>query len=227
MGRVVKIAPSILAANPLHVLEDLRQLEGVGIDLIHVDVIDGVFAPNFGYTPAFIKALASEINIPIDAHLMIVNPLKYVGVFAEAGAEYISVHVESLDASSARMLLNLSREQGFRCGFALRPSTPEPTWLGDILDKADFILPMSVEPGFSGQKFMRTVLPRFKRFSDIRRQNAYSYELEADGGVTQENAAELVGSGVDILVAGSSIFSSGDVKQAAEKLRSACGVYTV
>src|SRR5579875_741186 len=149
MGRVVKIAPSILAANPLHVLEDLRQLEQVGVDLIHVDVIDGVFAPNFGYTPAFIKALVSETSIPIDAHLMIVNPLKYVGVFAEAGAEYISVHVESLDASSARMLLNLSREQGFRCGFALRPFTPEPNWLGEVLDKADFILPMSVEPGFS------------------------------------------------------------------------------
>lgn len=223
---MVKIAPSILAANPLHMLDDLKRLEGV-VDLIHVDVIDGVFAPNFGFSPSFVRALASEIKTPIDAHLMIVNPLKYVGLFAESGAQYISVHVEALDGASAKMFLRLSGEYGFKPGLAIRPSTPEPVWLQGLLDDAGFILPMSVEPGFSGQKFIESVLARFKRFSDLRRERALRFELEADGGVAPENAGKLVESGTDILVAGASIFSSGDVLEAARRLRSACGVFAV
>ncbi|MEM0271002.1 MAG: ribulose-phosphate 3-epimerase, partial [Thermoprotei archaeon] len=126
----------------------------------------------------------------------------------------------------ARLLINLSREIGFKCGFAIKPSTPEPPWLEAVLDKAHFILPMSVEPGFPGQKFIRSIIPRFKKLSTLREQNAYPFELEADGGVNHENAPELVENGVDILVAGSSIFSSEDIKQATQRLRFACGVYT-
>lgn len=224
---MVKIAPSILAADPLHMLDQIKRLEEAGVELIHVDVIDGVFAPNFGFSPSFVKALASETKVPIDAHLMIVNPLKYVGLFAESGAQYISVHVEALDPASAKMFLKMSEEHGFRPGLAIRPSTPEPRWLEQLLDSTGFILPMSVEPGFSGQKFIDSVLARFKRFSETRRRLGLGFELEADGGVTPENARALVENGTDILVAGASIFSSGDVVEAVHRLRSACEVYTL
>lgn len=223
---MVKIAPSILAANPLHLLEDLKRLEGV-VELIHVDVIDGVFAPNFGFSPSFVRAITSEIKTPVDAHLMIVNPLKYVGAFAEAGAQYISAHVETLDGPSAKIFLKLSDEYGFKPGLAIKPSTPEPKWLEGLLDEVGFVLPMSVEPGFSGQKFVESVLARFKRLSEIRLRRGLSFELEADGGVTPENAGRLVECGTDILVAGASIFSSDDVVEAARRLRAACGVFTV
>jgi ribulose-phosphate 3-epimerase len=223
---MVKIAPSILAANPLRLLDDLKLLEAAGVDLIHVDVIDGVFAPNFGYTPDVVRAIASETKTPIDVHLMIVNPLKYVAVFAEAGATYISVHVEALHPSSAKALLHLSREYGFKYGLALRPSTPEPTWLNDLLEEVHFVLPMSVEPGFSGQKFIEAVFSRFKLFSEKRLERHLNFELEADGGVTPDNVARLVENGADILVAGSSIFSSSNVTEALRRLRTACKVYS-
>jgi len=223
---VVKIAPSILAANPIRLLEEIKKLEEARVELIHVDVIDGVFAPNFGYSPALVKALTSETKIPVDIHLMVVNPLKYIGVFSDAGARYISTHVESLDKASAKMLVKLAQDYGFKCGLALKPSTPEPEWLDEVLDMVGFVVPMSVEPGFSGQKFIESALSRFKRFSGIRKRRGLAFELEADGGVTPENAPRLVESGADILAAGASVFSSGDVLEAVRRLRVACEVYS-
>jgi ribulose-phosphate 3-epimerase len=217
--KLVKVAPSILSANQLRIVESIRQIEKAGADLVHIDIIDGVFAPNLSFGPRFVKDLDAFTKLPLDIHMMIVNPLRFVSSFAEAGADYISVHIEALDESSAKAFLKMSTEFNFSPGFALRPSSTEPSWLNSLLSDVKMVVPMSVEPGFSGQKFLPKTIVRIKKFQKIKNSLGLHYEIEADGGVNFENAALLYKNGVNILVAGSAVFDSHNISEAIKKLK--------
>lgn len=218
---LVKVAPSILSANQLEIDECIKQIERAGADLIHVDIIDGVFAPNLSFGPRFVRDLNAFTKLPLDVHMMVINPLRFVSSFAEAGANYISVHVETLDESSAKAFLRMGTEFNFSTSFALRPSSKEPPWLNDLLPEAGMVVPMSVEPGFSGQRFQPGVIRRIAKFQKIKKERKLSYEIEADGGVNFENAVLLCRSGANILVAGSAVFESPSISEAITKLKAA------
>ncbi|PSN84451.1 hypothetical protein B9P99_03520 [Candidatus Marsarchaeota G1 archaeon OSP_B] len=211
-----QIAPSILSANYIKISEIIKILEKKGVDLIHVDAIDGVFAPNIGFSPKFVKEIASITDIPLDIHLMFCNPLKFVTLYIDAGARMISAHIESLDLASAEKFLEIVEERGILKGFAIKPSTEIPEWLNNLLEKVDYIVPMSVEPGFSGQKFIPQILSRIENFNILRKKRGYHYLIEADGGVNKENIKSLIEKGVDIFVIGAGIFGSNDIEESLE-----------
>jgi ribulose-phosphate 3-epimerase len=216
---MVLIAPSVLSANQMNIRECIRAIEEGGADLIHVDAIDGVFAPNIGFAPKFVDDLSRETRLEIDVHLMFYNPLRYTLAYAKAGARMISAHTEVLTDVLGRHFIAIAKEFGFKAGFALKPFTEPPPWLFDCLIDADYIVPMSVEPGFSGQKFIPQTFKNIQLFQEHRKKNRLNFKIEADGGVTQDNARMLVESGVDILVAGASVFNSDDIKGAISSLK--------
>lgn len=213
------VAPSVLSANQMNMRESIRAIEEGGADMIHVDAIDGLFAPNIGFGPKFVSDLSRETQLMIDVHLMFYNPLRYALAYAKAGADMISVHVEVMTDILGRHFVTMAKEFGFKAGFALKPFTEPPTWLFEYLADTYYVVPMSVEPGFSGQKFTPQVFKSIQLFHERRREQRLDFKIEADGGVTQENARMLVESGVDILVAGASVFNSDDIRSAVASLK--------
>jgi ribulose-phosphate 3-epimerase len=215
--RGVKIAPSILAADHADLKGEISRVEEAGADMIHVDVADGHFAPNISLGPDTVRAIRKVTRLPLDIHLMITNPEKFYGPFLSAGGDIITVHVE---AASRSLLNNLSREvhqRDKKLGLALKPATPLPSWLKRETNPFDVILVLSVNPGFPGQAFMPTVLPKVGKVAKLASSEAM--DVEVDGGVDQENASRIVEAGATVLVAGASIFRRGDVKSALQNMR--------
>lgn len=215
----VKIAPSILAGNLGDLRNEVQRVESGGADIIHLDVMDGHFAPNITFGPGTIKALRPHSKLPFDAHLMISDPLRYLDRFIDAGCDVISVHAEVCTEQVFNEVLKRLDENGVKAGIAINPDTPIPEWVIDKLDSIYLLNVMSVQPGFSGQKFMPEVLPKMSRINQIIRDKNADTVIEADGGVDVSNVYELVRAGARILVAGNTVCGQPDVAKAIRELR--------
>lgn len=207
MPRKVRIAPSILSADLGRLSDEIRSVEAGGADWIHVDVMDGRFVPNITLGPIVVKAARAATRLPLDVHLMIVEPERYIEAFAEAGADVISVHVEA--SVHLQRTLGEIRRLGKRAGVVLNPHTPESA-VEYVLDDLDLILIMSVNPGFGGQHFLPAVLPKIAKVREMIERRGLSVDLEVDGGVTPETTEAVVRAGADVLVAGSAVFGKPD-----------------
>jgi len=202
-----KIAPSILSADGSRLGEEIAAVETAGADWLHVDVMDGHFVPNLTIGPGLIASLRKTTRLPFDVHLMIENPDRYIDAFVQAGADWLTVHVEA--AVHLHRTVTLIRERGIRAGVSLNPATPlalvEP-----ILPYIDLLLLMSVNPGFGGQKFIEGALPKIRQAKEMIRAIAPQVLLEVDGGVTLKNIRSIADAGADVMVAGASVFGSDD-----------------
>ena len=217
MPKKVKVAPSILSADFSRLAEEIKAVEAAGADLIHVDVMDGHFVPNITVGPMIVEAARKITKLPLDVHLMISRPEQYVSDFAKAGADYITVHVEATHHLN-RLVHSIKEQRGVRASVSLNPAT-SLTSLDYILQEVDMVLIMSVNPGFGGQAFIPSVLDKISKLRKRIDDRRLSVELEVDGGVKPENAAEIVKAGADILVAGSAIFGHKDYAAAIRGLR--------
>ncbi len=217
----VRIAPSLLAADFARLADALAQAEAGGADLIHVDVMDGHFVPNLTIGPPVVRALRRASRLPLDVHLMIERPELTLGEYLDAGAEWISVHVEATD--HLQRCLDMIRRGGGRAGAALNPATPT-TALSAAWKDLDYAVVMSVNPGWGGQPFLASSVGKVRRLHEEALAAGSRLSIEVDGGVTVENAATLCGAGAEILVAGTSVYGGGDPAAAIGKLREAARV---
>jgi len=212
---LIELAPSILSADFAHLGEQVERAEAGGGSVVHVDIMDGHFVPNLTIGPPVVKSLRKATRLPLDCHLMIENPDLYIGDFAEAGADWISVHQEA--CRHLNRTLHLIKSHGCRAGVVINPATPVDT-LSEVLGIVDYVLVMSVNPGFGGQKFIPETLGKMKKLAEIRAARGYGYRIEVDGGVAMETIAEVVRAGAEILVAGNAVFGKGDAKANAAAL---------
>ncbi|NOT26732.1 MAG: ribulose-phosphate 3-epimerase [Acidobacteria bacterium] len=212
----IQIAPSILSADFAHLGRDIAAVERGGADLIHVDVMDGHFVPNITIGVPVVKALKKFATRPLDVHLMISEPDRYIDDFANAGADMISVHVEA--ATHLHRTIGHIKSRGVKAGAVINPATPV-TMLEDILADLDFVLVMSVNPGFSGQAFIRHSLDKVRRLREMLHQVGSAAPIEIDGGIDPLTAAEAVSAGASILVAGQAVFGTPDAEAATRALR--------
>jgi ribulose-phosphate 3-epimerase len=216
----VILAPSILAADLARLGEELRAVERGGASLVHVDVMDGRFVPNISLGPVIVEAVRRSCSLPPDVHLMIEDAQRYLDAFVDAGAASVSVHVEA--TPHLQRAISHLRSRGVRPGVALNPSTPLST-LEEILPEIDFVLVMSVNPGFSFQKFLPPVLDKIRRLDRLVAERGLPVQIQVDGGVNRENVRAVVQAGVDIVVAGAAAFSGGDPEAATRALIEAAG----
>ena len=186
-----------------------------GASVIHVDIMDGHFVPNLTLGPPVVKSLRKVTKLPLDCHLMIENPDEFIPAFAEAGADWMSVHQEA--CRHLNRTLHLIKSHDCLAGVVINPATPVDA-LAEVLDIVDYVLVMSVNPGFGGQKFIPSTLHKMRRLADIRSQRGLSYRIEVDGGVSPDTVADVVRAGAEILVAGNAVFGKGDPKKDAEAL---------
>jgi ribulose-phosphate 3-epimerase len=219
-GRTIDIAPSILSADFSRLGEEIEAVERGGATILHVDVMDGHFVPNLTIGLPVVKSLARATKIPMDAHLMISEPGRYAQQFVEAGAKMVSVHVEA-DANLHRTLAAI-RAAGAQAGVVLNPATPVES-LSEALAFADYVLVMSVNPGFGGQKFISTSIDKVRRIKRMIEERQLETRIEIDGGIDLGNIASVVEAGAEIIVAGSAIFGTADPAAAVEALRRATG----
>jgi ribulose-phosphate 3-epimerase len=217
-GRTVDIAPSILSADFSRLNEEIEAVKQGGATILHVDVMDGHFVPNLTVGLPVVKSLAGATELPIDAHLMIAEPGRYAQQFVEAGARMVSVHVEA-DAHLHRTLTSI-RSAGAKAGVVVNPATPIES-LTEALPFADYVLVMSVNPGFGGQKFIATSVDKVRRLRRMIDERQLDIRIEIDGGIDLENIASVVGAGAEIIVAGSAIFGAADPGEAVRELREA------
>ena len=204
----IQLAPSILAADFAHLADAVERATEGGASVIHVDVMDGHFVPNLTIGPPVVKSLRRATRLPLDCHLMIDNPDQYIVDFAEAGADWISVHQEVCPHLN-RTLTHI-KDHGCRAGVVINPATPVET-LSEVLDMVDYVLVMSVNPGFGGQKFIPGTLHKMRKLAEIRAARGYAFRIEVDGGVGMDTVGDVVRAGADILVAGNAGFGKGDV----------------
>jgi len=213
---MVLIAPSILSADFSKLGEAVQLAERARADLIHVDIMDGHFVPNLTLGPQLVAAIRRETALPIDVHLMVENPRAFVPLFHEAGADWISIHVEA--TAHLHKDLTQIRSLGRKAGAALNPATPIGA-LEEVLDDIDYVLIMSVNPGWGGQSFIPACLDKIRRLRDWIRSEGRSVPIEVDGGIKLDNAAEIVAAGMEIVVAGSAVFASPDPAAAIRTLK--------
>ncbi len=213
-----RVAPSILSADLGRLAEEVREVETLGAEYVHVDVMDGRFVPNITLGPAVVKAVRAATKAVVDCHLMIVEPERYIADFANAGADIISVHVEA--STHLQRTLHAIRGFGKRAGVVLNPHTSEDS-IRYVLQDLDLILVMSVNPGFGGQSFLPQVLPKLKAIRQMIDAGGYDIELEIDGGIGPDNAGLVTRNGASVLVAGSAIFGKADRRAAIRAIRSA------
>ncbi len=214
----MKLAPSILSADFARLGEQVHRVENSGADYIHVDVMDGRFVPNLTVGPAVVKAVRGVTSLPLDVHLMIEEPERYIRDFAEAGASIITVHQEACRHLQAT--LALIRSLGKRAGVSLCPATPVSV-LEDVVEDVDLVLIMTVNPGFGGQSLIPATIKKVHRARKLLREMDCSAELEVDGGVNVETAPRLVAAGADVLVAGSAVFANDEIEANMRRLREA------
>ncbi|MDI6715897.1 MAG: ribulose-phosphate 3-epimerase [Actinomycetota bacterium] len=218
----ILIAPSILSADFSCLAEQVNKAAEGGADLIHVDVMDGNFVPNITIGPLIVEALRRSTSIPLDVHLMIDQPERYIDNFIEAGALWISFHVEATNHVH-RLIQRIKEYSGVKAGVALNPATPV-TSLNYILEDLDFVVVMSVNPGFGGQKFIATSLEKIEVIRHMIDTRGLNVKIEVDGGVSAENADKVVLKGADILVAGSAVFGTKDIPEAVRGIRKAASI---
>lgn len=215
---MVKIAPSILAANFAKLGEEVLEVEKAGAELIHIDVMDGHFVPNITMGPIVVEALRPLTKLPLDVHLMIENADQYIESFAKAGADYITVHVEA--SPHLHRTIQLIRSFGVKPGVVLNPHTPIES-IQHVLEDIDMVLFMTVNPGFGGQKFIHSVVPKVKQLADIVKERNLSIEIEIDGGINEETIIPCVEAGATIFVAGSAIYNAEDKGKALQAIKEA------
>ena len=213
---MIKISPSILSADFSRLGEDVRAVDRAGADYIHIDVMDGHFVPNITIGPLVVDALRKVTDKPLDVHLMIENPDRYIADFAKAGADIITVHQEAVP--HLHRTIQLIKSLGKKAGVSLNPGTPVET-LDIILDDLDLVLIMSVNPGFGGQSFIPSALNKISALRQRITQRGLATELEVDGGVKIDNIREVVAAGADVLVAGSAVFNTPDYAATITALR--------
>lgn len=213
---MVKIAPSILSADFSKLGEEIKDVERGGADYIHVDVMDGHFVPNITIGPLIVEAIRPITNLPLDVHLMIENPDQYIEAFAKAGADYITVHVEAC-RHLHRTIQNI-KSHGIKAGVVLNPATPVQS-IEHVMDDVDMVLLMSVNPGFGGQTFIPSVLPKIRQVKKMAEAKGLSIEIEIDGGVNEDTAKQCIDAGATVLVAGSAVYNQPDRKTAIERLK--------
>lgn len=217
-GRTIDIAPSILSADFSRLGEEIAAVKRGGATILHVDVMDGHFVPNLTVGLPVVKSLAKATDLPIDAHLMISEPGRYAEEFVAAGARMVSVHIEA-DAHLHRTLASI-KSAGAQAGVVINPATPIET-LGEALPFADYVLVMSVNPGFGGQKFISTAIDKLRRLRRLIEERGLATRIEIDGGIDLENIGSVVEAGAEIIVAGSAIFGAPDPEAAVKGLREA------
>jgi ribulose-phosphate 3-epimerase len=223
MPRPLRVSPSILAADFARLGEEVRAVEAAGADLIHVDVMDGQFVPNITLGPDVVKALRKSTKVPLDLHLMIVDPDRFVEDFAKAGADLINVHVEAVP-DLARTVAHI-RSLGKKAAVAVKPATPLDVVL-PVLADLDMVLLMTVNPGFSGQKFIEGVVPKIQALRAEIERRKLDIDIQVDGGINPTTVAKVVAAGANVLVAGYGIYRApnGDYAAAIKALRNAAGV---
>lgn len=213
---MIKISPSILSADFAEMGKAVELMEKSGADYIHCDVMDGAFVPNISFGPGMIKAIKKHTSLPLDVHLMVDKPERYIDDFVSAGASIITIHAEA--TTHIQRVLQYIRAKGVKCGLVLNPATPVD-YVKYCLDCVDMILLMSVNPGFGGQKFIPAVLPKVKEVSDMIAASGYDIELEIDGGINFENIGPVLKAGANVIVAGSTVFGHPDPAEAIRRLR--------
>ncbi|MFQ5863309.1 MAG: ribulose-phosphate 3-epimerase [Candidatus Brocadiales bacterium] len=211
----IKIAASILAANPMRLEEDVNKVQDAGVDLIHVDIMDGHFVPNLTIGPFIVEGLKHIARVPMGLHLMVEHPSQFIRPFREAArrGDFFVFHIESKD--DPREVIRLAKEAGFQAGISLNPPT-HPGRVEELLGEVDMLLVMSVNPGFAGQKFIPEVLPKLRHLRDIAPEGL---DIEIDGGITEKNVVLAAQEGANVIAAASAIFKSPDPSQAVENLR--------
>ncbi len=214
--RLKKIAPSILSADFSRLGDEVRAVEKAGADVIHVDVMDGHFVPNITIGPLVVQGLKKLTSLPLDVHLMIENPERYIEAFAQAGSDWITVHAEV--CPHLKRMIKKIRQLKVRPGIVLKPATSLKI-LYPVLDEIDLVLIMSVNPGFGGQSFIPSTLKKIERLRRIIDQNQYPFEIEVDGGVKIENIGGVSKAGGDIFVVGTGIFKTKDYEETIHTLR--------
>ena len=212
----MRVAPSIIAANFTKFQEEIKRVEKANADFLHLDVMDGVFVPNITFGPLIVKAINEITDMELDVHLMIVKPEKYLRQFIEAGADWISFHAEATETTDE--CIEIIREQNKKVGLAISPPTPFDR-VKKYVDKLDFILIMTVNPGFYGQKFLPEILKKIEQTKDWIVTHKPDCLIQVDGGINSRNVVELDRAGVDIVVAGAAVFKSDDYKKAIKDLK--------
>lgn len=213
---MVKVAPSILAADFTKLGEEIQAVEKAGADWIHIDVMDGHFVPNITVGPFIVEAVNRVTDLPLDVHLMIENPDHYIPKFVEAGADVLTVHIEN--CPHLHRTIQHIKSFGIKAGVVVNPAT-SLSLLEEILGDIDLVLLMSVNPGFGGQKFIPAVIDKIEYLREILEKSGSDVEVQVDGGIKVDNAAEIVSAGTDILVVGSGIFSTDNYKSTIMKLK--------
>ena len=215
---MIKIAPSILSADFAKLGQEVKEVAAAGAELIHIDVMDGHFVPNITMGAIVVEALRPVTQLPLDVHLMIENPDNYIEQFAKAGADYISVHVET--CRHLHRTIQLIRSLDVKAGVVLNPHTPIES-IQHILEDIDFVLFMTVNPGFGGQKFISSVVPKIEALSKIIKERGLNIEIEVDGGITAETIGECAKAGATMFVAGSAIYNKEDRAKALQEIKAA------
>ena len=210
------IAPSVLSADFTRLGEDIEMINQSEADWFHIDVMDGVFVPNISFGFPVLKAIKSMSKKPLDVHLMIVQPERYIQEFKDYGADILTVHYEA--CTHLHRTLQAIRQAGMQAGVSLNPHTPIDV-LEDVLDEIDLVLIMSVNPGFGGQKFIDRTFDKIRRINQLREENGKSFLIEVDGGVNEGNVKSLIDCGADVLVAGNAVFATPSPQDTIAKLK--------
>ena len=212
----MKIAPSILSADFANLARDIQLVEKLGADYIHVDVMDGQFVPNITLGPNVVSAIRPTTKLPLDVHLMIQQPEKYIEAFAEAGADIITVHQEA--TPHIHRAMQMIKNADVKAGVVINPGTPLSA-IEEVLPLADLVLIMTVNPGFGGQSFIESQLGKIAQLKEWKDEKGYTYEIEVDGGIVPETAQKCKDAGAEVFVAGSYIYNSEDPKERIDALR--------
>ena len=215
---MIKVAPSILSADFVNLERDIRKLKECGADYVHVDVMDGLFVPNISIGIPVVSAIRKITDLPLDVHLMIQQPIRYVEQFCDAGADILTIHAEADTVENNQKALRMIREKGVRAAVSIKPGTPISA-LEPYMELMDMILVMTVEPGFGGQKFMEDMMEKVRALRKLMDVRMSGVELEVDGGVNLDTGKICVDAGANVLVAGSAVYKAADIPARIAELR--------